>query len=245
MNFNKDFEDGKANTALGAIHFKHHKGDGKTLVFLHGFGASVLAWKKTVELLPDDYNVYLIDLLGHGLSDAPETNYTVKAQAETLWEFFEVENLSGFCLIGHSYGGWIAAYYASKYAVGELVLEDAAGLKEAFDQIVAAGREEEFKKTFFKLAMGFAGNKDYVVKSVLDSDFREDQLTDEILSEITEPTLIIWGSRDILLSPENAKIFKSKIKNSSIAMISGAGHDGHFTNPQDFVDYLTAFVEKL
>ncbi len=244
MNFNKDFEDGRVNTTLGALHYKRHKGDGKTIVFLHGFGASVLSWKRAMELLPSDYNVYLIDLLGHGLSDAPEIDYTVKAQAETLWEFFEAENLSGFYLVGHSYGGWIAAYYTSKYSIAGLVLEDATGLKEAFDQIVAAGREEEFKKTFFKLAMGFAGNKEYVVRSILDSDFNEDQLTDDVLAEISEPTLIIWGSRDIMLSPENAKLFKSKIKNSTIDIISGAGHDGHYTNPQEFVDYLIGFVEK-
>ncbi|MCW6160039.1 MAG: alpha/beta hydrolase [Candidatus Micrarchaeales archaeon] len=245
MNFNRDFEDRRVNTALGALHYKHHKGDGKSLVFLHGFGASVLSWKRAMELLPGDYNVYLIDLLGHGLSDAPEIDYTVKAQVEALWELFEQENLSGFYLIGHSYGGWIAAYYASKYAVGGLVLEDAPGLKEAFDQIVAANRVEEFKSTFFKLSMEFSGNKDYVMKSILDSDFREDQLTDEILAEITEPTLIIWGSRDIMLSPENAKIFKSKIKNSSIRIISGAGHTGHFTHPQEFIDYILGFVEKF
>ncbi len=242
MDYENDFVDGKAVTPLGGLHYRHHNGEGKTIVFLHGLGASTLSWKKLVALMPYGLDVYLVDLLGHGASEAPQINYTVKNQAWALKGFIEDQLLDDVYLFGHSYGGWVAAYYASKYKVKGLVLEDCAGLKEAFDQVVAANRVDDFKNAFFRTAMEVDGNKDYVIKSVLDNDFGEGELDDVILGKITAPTMIIWGKKDMLLSPTMAGMFQKKIMGSEVRFVEDAGHIPHFTSPDNVLGLLTEFI---
>jgi pimeloyl-ACP methyl ester carboxylesterase len=242
MDYKKDFEDGKAVTSLGGLHYKHHNGEGKTLIFLHGLGATTLSWSKLVALLPYGMNVYLVDLLGHGESDAPQIDYTIKNQALAINNFIKGEALREVYIIGHSYGGWIGAYYASQYQLRGLILEDSAGLKEGFDQIVAVRRVQEYKAAFFKSAMQLNNNKDYVIKSILEADFKEEELDDAILGKITVPTLIIWGRRDILLNAEMGNILQKKIKNSKIRFIEDAGHEPHASHPDEVVAKIIDFI---
>ena len=48
------------------------KADGRTLVLVHGFAASVHAWRPWVERLDEEYRIIAIDLPGHGLTLAPK-----------------------------------------------------------------------------------------------------------------------------------------------------------------------------
>jgi pimeloyl-ACP methyl ester carboxylesterase len=244
MDYNTDFIDGKTKTLFGYLHHKHHGGTGKTLIFLHGLGSSVQSWGKLMGFLPADLNIYLIDLLGHGESDAPHINYTVKNQTLVLGDFIKAENIQNAYLAGHSYGAWVAAYYASTNEVIGLVLEDTAGLKIAFDQVVAAKRQEEYKSAMYRSIMELEGNKDYVIKSVLDLEFSSEELDDEVLGRIKEPTMIIWGANDILLNPAIGKILHSKMQNSELEIIEGAGHVPHYTKPEEFAEKLVAFLSK-
>ncbi len=242
MDYNSDFTDGKTKTLFGDLHYRHHKGSGKTVIFLHGLGASVLSWTKTVQFLPSNLNVYLIDLLGHGASDAPHINYSVKNQCLALNDLVKAEGLDNIYMIGHSYGGWVTAYYASTNAVKGLVLEDSAGLKLAFDEVVAAKRQQDYKDAFFKSVIEMEGNRDYLIKSILDEEFLEQELDDQILQRITEPTLIIWGAKDILLNPAIGKILHSKIPQSRLEMIEVAGHVPHYIQAKEFVVLFLVFL---
>ncbi len=180
--------------------------------------------------------------MGHGESDAPYINYSIKNESLAFGDFVKAEQLQGVYLVGHSYGGWIAAYYASIIQVKGLVLVDTAGLKVAFDQVVAAKRQEEYKNSLFRTVMETEGNKDYVIKSVLDSEFVEEEIDDEMIARIKEPTLIIWGAKDILLNPAIGKILHSKMPNSEFELIENAGHVPHYTQPEEFASKLLAFL---
>jgi pimeloyl-ACP methyl ester carboxylesterase len=243
MDYNKDFEDGFEYTSMGALHFMHHPGTGKKLIFLHGMGANTRAWVKLVQYLPDNLDIFLIDLLGHGESDAPtDIEYTVSNQFQALREFIALQNNGDSFIFGHSYGAWVAAYYASQpCGCKGIILEDAAGLKENFDQITANGAED-FKEKMLKQLLATNGNKDYVFKNLLDSNFKEDQLTQEILSSIKIPTKLIWGSNDTSVDVAYAKIFNERIKGSTLEVIDGAGHDPHYTNPEDVSKIILEFI---
>jgi pimeloyl-ACP methyl ester carboxylesterase len=244
MDYDNDFYDGKANTAYGGMHYRHHESEGRTIIFLHGLGASITSWKKLMGAMPFGYNIYLVDLLGHGGSDAPEMHYTIKKQAQALEDLISDQRLDEPVLFGHSYGGWVAAYYAAQHSIGALVLEDAVGLKEAFDQIVAGKREDDYKRVFLKEAMETVGNKEYVIKSILDSDFEGDQLDEKMLNGIGAPTLILWGKNDLMMSADNALIFKKNIKNSEIEILDDAGHVPHFTKPAEVARAIQEFFGK-
>jgi pimeloyl-ACP methyl ester carboxylesterase len=244
MDYDKDFEDGFEYTSMGALHFMHHPGTKEKIIFLHGMGANTKVWSKLVQFLPDGLDVFLIDLLGHGKSDAPEMDYTVSNQFQALREFIAAQNNGNSFIFGHSYGGWIAAYYASQpYTCKGIILEDSAGLKETFDSIQKAG-EQEFKDNMLKSLLAMNNNKDYVFRSLLDSQFREDQLTKDVMSDIKTKTKIIWGSNDTVLDKSLAQNFLNSIKGSTLSIIDGAGHDPHYTNPGDVAGIILQFMQQ-
>ncbi len=237
------FQDEYSYTSLGALHFKHHPADGEKLVFIHGFGASTLAWKKFMEFLPDNLDVYLVDLLGHGGSDSPDIDYTVSMQFQVLREFFSLRNSGDSYIFGHSYGGWVAAYYATQpYTCKGIILEDPAGLKEMFDKLHAAGRVEQEKERLFREAMKEAGNDEKVMKNMIDLSFEEDHLTTELLSKINRKTLIIWGSNDTMVPVEYAKVLQGHIRGSSLSIVQNAGHIPHYERPKEVADLLLKFI---
>lgn len=240
MDHERDFEDGFVRTSLGMVHYRHHAGNGHRMIFLHGLGATMRVWSRLVTFLPDDFDVYLIDLLGHGKSDAPRIDYTIAVQAQVLREFLEGTGGSDSYVFGHSYGGWIAAHYASqRNACRGVILEDAAGLKESFD-----GRPDEHRSDLIRAAMAINNNKEYVIRSIVESDYYRNQLTVETLARIDRPAMIVWGSEDKTIDRAFADVFAERIKKSRLEIISGAGHYPHYTHPKEVSEILIDFTTR-
>lgn len=63
--------------------------EAKPLVLIHGFGpgASSYEWRKNIDALASDYRVYVLDLLGFGLSDRPAIDYTPETFSDLLGDF--------------------------------------------------------------------------------------------------------------------------------------------------------------
>lgn len=244
MDYDIDFVDRTVKLALGNIHYKVHLGGGKNVIFLHGLGASTLTWKKLVNYISPGYNVYLLDLLGHGKSDKPEMDYTIGAQVLMLVQLIdELDIQKPYYLFGHSYGGWIAATYSSQFWVDGLILEDSAGLKESFDWIAEKGQVDDYKRRFFHEAMQLNDNKDYVIKSILTEDFaRKEQLDEAVLSSITAPTLVIWGENDANIHKKYGEMFANRVKDGRLEMIKGAEHTPHYSNPGQVAALVDEFV---
>ncbi len=65
--------------------------DAKPLLLIHGFGpgASSYEWRKNVDTLSEQYRVYVIDLLGFGLSDRPAIDYTAETYTDLIGDFIK------------------------------------------------------------------------------------------------------------------------------------------------------------
>ncbi|CAA6663181.1 unnamed protein product [Spirodela intermedia] len=110
------------------------KGEAPTLVMVHGYGASQGFFFRNFDALAGHFQVIAIDQLGWGGSSRPD--FTCKSTEETeAWfidsfeEWRKAKNLSNFILLGHSFGGYVAAKYALKHPehVRQLVLVGPAG----------------------------------------------------------------------------------------------------------------------
>ncbi|HWI47394.1 MAG TPA: 2-succinyl-6-hydroxy-2,4-cyclohexadiene-1-carboxylate synthase [Rummeliibacillus sp.] len=102
----------------------------KTLVFLHGFTGSTKTWDSVVQSFQGTYRIITVDLIGHGLTDAPYNvqRYSMEEQVELLHDFFEARQIPSFTLIGYSMGGRVAIAFTMKYAemVEQLILESSS-----------------------------------------------------------------------------------------------------------------------
>ena len=101
----------------------HIVGEGKSVVFIHGFGEDGEIWNNQIEVLKDQYRLIIPDLPGSGQSEMVE-DMSIEGLAEAIKKILDIEIfnplLSGavsnkIYLIGHSMGGYITLAYAEKY----------------------------------------------------------------------------------------------------------------------------------
>jgi len=237
-----NLEDGYAETRLGRLHYKEHKGTTPVVLFLHGIGADTRVWKRLVEKLPDNLGVCLVDLLGHGESDAPEIEYTPSMHVSVVNELMHEKGIEDAFLFGHSYGAWVAALIAQEsLKIRGLILEDAAGLKEHFEDLGREGDVEEIKKEVVKDSL-LTNTNEPVIKNMVEHMFKDDHLTKEMLMGVRRPSLVVWGECDKTVNVKYASIFASYMAGSRLEIIEGAGHNPHFTNPDKVCELLLRFI---
>jgi pimeloyl-ACP methyl ester carboxylesterase len=65
------------------------------------------------------------------------------------------------------------------------------------------------------------------------------------LSQITAPTLIVWGDQDARHPRDEREALASAIAGSRLLVYHGAGHLLHWEEPQQFASDLVTCVEGL
>ena len=80
-------------------------GEGKPLFLLHGYTQSSKSWKPYVKDYEKEYEIYLIDLTGHGKSEPFKQDLTLKSVAEDLSSLIHYLQLEKIKAIGFSFGG--------------------------------------------------------------------------------------------------------------------------------------------
>jgi pimeloyl-ACP methyl ester carboxylesterase len=104
--------------------------DGRVIVLVHGFAASVHAWRPWTERLSDTYRVVSIDLPGHGLTETPQGyRASLEGNAQLVDALATHLSLERFILAGNSMGGAVSLSYAMTHPekLDGLVLVCAAG----------------------------------------------------------------------------------------------------------------------
>jgi long-chain acyl-CoA synthetase len=87
-----------------------------TLVFLHGFGGKALQWQYQLNRFARANRVIAVDLRGHGRSDRPGGSYAMPViQADLLALLAALVPGGKIVLVGHSFGGAVAAEFAASH----------------------------------------------------------------------------------------------------------------------------------
>lgn len=111
----------------GEIMLKYYeiKNDLQPLVLLHAQGVDGLSFADVMKPLSKKYHIYSIDYYGHGGSLHDTSKYNVADIGNAIINFIKDEIKTKVFILGHSSGGLIAAYIASKTELCEyLILED-------------------------------------------------------------------------------------------------------------------------
>lgn len=107
-------------------------GEGKPLLLIHGFGASIGHWQKNIPVLADaGYQVFALDLLGFGGSDKAPLNYTLELWESQITDFWTEFINQPTVFVGNSIGALLALMVVTNYpaiAAGGVLINCAGGL---------------------------------------------------------------------------------------------------------------------
>ncbi len=89
-------------------------GEGPPVLLVTGIGADSLAWAFNAPMLMESYKVITVDNRGIGLSDKPQTPYTIELMADDTIGLLRRLDAGPLHLVGHSMGGMISQQVALK-----------------------------------------------------------------------------------------------------------------------------------
>lgn len=245
-------------------------GDSKqTLVLVHGLGASAERWEHVIPLFADNFRIIVPDLIGFGLSDKPQVDYTPEFFSEFLEKFFVASGTKRPYLVGSSLGGQISVEYTVSHPnnVEKLVLVSPAGVMKqstpALDAYIIAALypNEHSAKNAFELMEGSGDNIDQkIINGFIERmrlpnaklafmstvlGLKNSELITSKLSSISVPTLIIWGSRDPVIPINHADSFVSAIQDCQFFRMDGCGHTPYVQNPSTFASKVLEFLNNV
>ena len=238
----------------------------KTLVLIHGLGASAERWDQVIPLFADEFRVVVPDLVGFGYSDKPLVDYTTEFFSEFLGKFFVASDIKRPNLIGSSLGGQIVAEYATSHSkdIEKLILVSPSGTMKkstpALDAYIMAALypNEQSAKNAFKLMEGAGHNvHEKIVNGFVERmrlpnaklafmstllGIKNSELILSKLQTISVPTMIIWGENDPVIPIQYADSFVSTIRDCRFFRMDGCGHTPYAQYPYAFASKVLEFL---
>lgn len=231
-------------------------GRGKDLILIHGWGADVSTFWPIVDLLKDNFTLWLIDLPGFGRSDLPQKKMISSDYAEIISRFIKEQKIKSPIVLGHSFGGKITIKLASLYPnlVDKIILVGASGVKPypSFKRLVIyplAKIVHYLVPNIFNIKSIIRNRfyrrieSDYYNVGVLRDSYlktiKEDLTSD--LKKINKEALIIWGDEDRAVPLKYGKIIYQLLKNSKLIVLEGKGHFLHVHDSERFAYYVKDF----
>jgi pimeloyl-ACP methyl ester carboxylesterase len=149
----------------------YDEGHGEVILLIHGMAGSSRTWREILPGLAKRYRVIAPDLLGHGQSAKPRTDYSLGAFAVGLRDLLDELEVDSATVVGHSLGGGIAMQFLYQHPdyCRRLILISSGGLGQDVGwilRLLAAPGAELFMPVIAPKLVLQAGNS---VKSWLTS----------------------------------------------------------------------------
>lgn len=249
------------------LYYEIH-GDGEPLILANGIFMNTNSWFGQITEFSKHFKVILYDMRGQGQSDKPDGDYSFEMHAEDQKALLDYLGIDKIHHVGISYGAELGLLFALNYPerLKSLVLSNCASyIGPLLDKISNLWRyacEKNDSEMFFYATVPFnfsetfiSNNKEFfeVAKerykqldipsfiNLLDA-FQKLNVTQR-LSEISIPTLIVGGKKDLLKPPDPySYIINEKIRNSKITIIDDAGHALTHEKPEEFNSAVIGFL---
>lgn len=242
------------------------RGNGPTLLMLHGFMGSSTCWLPLMDQLQSQIHCVALDLMGFGDSAKPRMQYDIAKEVEFVRQFVTARNLGRCYLLGHSFGGWVAAAYALAYPdqVAGLILAAPAGIRDdsfcgrydhlrpilwdtpIVDWVLQAiaplatwtGQQKTLKQIIWMRRELMAQP---AARSFLMDRLRPEDAIDTVEKQIHQlrtPTLVITGDRDETIPLWHSQTYAQEIPNAKLVILPDADH----SLPQKYASQLAAQI---
>lgn len=244
-------------------------GAGAPVILLHGLGGNSTNWMLNITPLAEKYHVIVPDQIGFGRSDKPFISYRVGTYVDFLDKLYGTLKIERATLVGNSMGGWIAVLYALAHPekVERLVLVDAAGfappkefdaarLNAFMNPSTREGMRQLASLAFYNKALftsdaaidvmltqRLSAGDGHVIQSLMESVARREDLLDNRLAGVKQPTLLIWGRADGLTPlKEYGERFQREIQGSELIVLEKSGHVPQVEQAAEFNAALLKFL---
>jgi len=245
-----DFEQREARLSGGTLRY-YVGGEGRPVLYIHSAGGTRISAALTG--LAKDFRIYQPVLPGFDGTATLDSVSSMQDLANLAAEFAEREIGESCDVIGHSFGGWVAAWLAVLHGqrVGQLVLEAPAGFRpEGVGGL--GGTPEELRRRMYahperittpeKAPQIQAGNRRMVER--YHGAMAMDQELMARLHEITCPTLIVCGTKDGVIPPESGRLLRGRIRTSYLAFLYDAAHAIEVDQPLRFERLVREFLTR-
>ena len=245
------------------VHYIDRGAGAETVLFLHGWGASVELYQPIFDLLVGrGYRVVAFDMPGVGGTDEPAKALTMEDYISFTLGFCKALALEEVILIAHSHGGRIALSLLADENCP--VRCKKAALMGSTGVVLPRSLQAKVKLALYKTAKVLGTNPvtkplfgdlyeemrdkrssaDYkaaspVMRQTMNNVLRID-LQDK-MPRIRAEVLLIYGDRDTATPLLYGQIMEQKIPGSGLAVIQNAGHVAQADNWPHFTAVLDAF----
>lgn len=170
------------------------------LLFVHGFGASTDHWRKNLDGLKEEFEVWAIDLLGFGRSAKPEWEYSGDLWRNQLHDFITEVIGQPAVLVGNSLGGYASLCVVAQRpeSAAGLVLINSAG---PFTDIQGTTKPDpvravmgKFVQTLFRqdwasfMLFQYVRQKSVIRKTLEQVYLDQSAVTDQLVEEVYRPS---------------------------------------------------------
>lgn len=236
------------------------EGQGEPLLLLHGLFGALSNFTGQIDYFRHHYKV-IVPLLP--LLDLDLLHTTVGGLEKFVHKFIEYRDYRNINVLGNSLGGHVALMYVLRHPerVRSMILTGSSGLFEngMGDTYPKRGDYEYIRKktefTFFDPAMATKELVDELYETVnvrikaikiiaLAKSAIRNNLGEEV-SQIQQPTLLIWGNNDNITPPFVGREFHRLIPNSELHFIDKCGHAPMMERPEEFNAILHKFLQNL
>lgn len=245
-------------------------GDGVPLLLIEGIPGTVPDWYPFANYLAQDFKVVLFDNRGSGRSDMPQEWYSMSQMASDAAGLLDSIGIARANVFGVSMGGMIAQELAINFPQrierlvlgcthcgGPATIRPAPAVEAAFAletedwavrirNLAPFAFSERFARERPEVLAEFIAKKSldvqpyFAYRRQIGAVIRHD--TSGRLARIVSPTLVLTGTVDRTLAPQNSQVLHEKIPNSELATIEGAGHLFFIEEPEQTLKILRSFL---
>lgn len=250
----------------------HYRLQGRTgapvLALANSLGTDARIWDEVIALLGARYRILSYDKRGHGLSTAPEGDYTLEDHVDDLAGLLDHLGMDRLALAGVSVGGLIGQRFALRYPdrLVALILCDTA--PKVGDAAVWNGRIDAVRRD------GMASIAEAVMVRWFTETFRRDRADElagwqtmfermpvqgyagtcaalrdadlrDAIGAIAVPTLVVVGDQDLSTPVELVRDAADRIPGARFEVIAASGHIPSIEQPQALAALMTRFLSEV
>lgn len=236
-------------------------GSGDPLLFVHGAGG--LMWDPFLDQLAESHRVIAPEHPGSGQSTGNEHIHDVWDLVLYYNELLDLLGVASADVVGHSFGGMVAAELAANNPnrVRRLVLISSLGLwlddhpipdisgvpPERLPGLIFADPDGPLAKMMpapdpsdpdqLLMAVNSIASILQFIWPLPDKGLRKR------LYRLTAPTLLIWGDQDRLVDKAYGTAFQNAITNARLEVVPGAGHVPHLEAFETVSKAIATFLD--